>query len=100
PGRGGAQFRELREQAVALTGANGEAASLFNLDGEPDRLGDRYGRDRFGRAMLVARRLVDAGVPSIAIHFNEMTVCDGWDTHSKNFEALKSELLPMVDRSL
>ena len=35
-----------------------------------------------------------------AIHFNEMTVCDGWDTHSKNFEGLKSELLPMVDQSL
>jgi len=29
-----------------------------------------------------------------------MTVCDGWDTHSKNFEALKGELLPIVDRGL
>ena len=36
----------------------------------------------------------------IAIHFNEMTVCDGWDTHSKNFEGLKDELLPMLDQSL
>ncbi len=35
-----------------------------------------------------------------AIHFNEMTVCDGWDTHSKNFEALAGELLPMLDQSL
>src|SRR5262249_18263608 len=34
------------------------------------------------------------------IHFNEMTVCDGWDTHSGNFAALQSELLPMVDQSL
>ena len=34
------------------------------------------------------------------IHFNEMTVCDGWDTHSKNFAALESELLPMLDQGL
>jgi uncharacterized protein (DUF1501 family) len=50
--------------------------------------------------MLLARRLAVAGVPMIAIHFNEMTVCDGWDTHSGNFDALRSELLPMVDGSL
>jgi uncharacterized protein (DUF1501 family) len=36
----------------------------------------------------------------VAVHFNEMTVCDGWDTHSKNFEALQGELLPMLDQSL
>ncbi len=48
----------------------------------------------------MARRLAEAGVPMIAIHFNEMTVCDGWDTHSKNFEALQGELLPMLDQSL
>lgn len=50
--------------------------------------------------MLLARRLSEAGVPMTAIHFNEMTVCDEWDTHSKNFPALKEELLPMVDESV
>jgi uncharacterized protein (DUF1501 family) len=50
--------------------------------------------------MLLARRLAEAGVPMTAIHFNEMTVCDGWDTHSKNFEALQEELLPMLDQGL
>ncbi|MFO0841119.1 MAG: hypothetical protein U0797_01810 [Gemmataceae bacterium] len=39
-------------------------------------------------------------MPMAAVHFNEMTVCDGWDTHSKNFPALKDELLPMLDRGL
>jgi hypothetical protein len=91
---------ELRRQAVALTGAGGGAAPVFTLDGEPERLRDRYGGHRFGRALLVARRLAEAGVPMIAIHFNEMTVCDGWDTHSKNFEALQGELLPMLDQGL
>jgi uncharacterized protein (DUF1501 family) len=50
--------------------------------------------------MLLARRLAEAGVPMVAIHFNEMTVCDGWDTHAKNFEGLEKELLPMLDQSL
>lgn len=94
------QAQPLRQQAVALTGATGGAARVFSLDGEPARVQERYGRHRFGRALLLARRLAEAGVPMIAIHFNEMTVCDGWDTHSKNFPALKDELLPMVDRSL
>jgi Protein of unknown function (DUF1501) len=92
--------RQLREQAVVLTGASGGAARAFTLDGEPARLRERYGRHRFGNALLLARRLAEAGVPMTAIHFNEMTVCDGWDTHSKNFEALESELLPMVDQGL
>ena len=72
----------------------------FTLDGEPPPFADRYGRHRFGRAVLLARRLAEAGVPMIAIHFNEMTICDGWDTHAKNFEALQGELLPMLDQSL
>src|SRR5262249_24559312 len=45
-------------------------------------------------------RLAEAGVPMTAIHFNEMTVCDGWDTHAGNFPALQGELLPMVDQGL
>ncbi|MFN0055614.1 MAG: DUF1501 domain-containing protein [Planctomycetales bacterium] len=95
------EYDELRRQAVLLTGAAGRRESdLFSLAGEPEPVRERYGRHRFGRAMLLARRLTGAGLPLVAIHFNEMTVCDGWDTHSKNFEALQTELLPMVDESL
>ena len=91
----------IREQAVLLTGAASRSAlAPFSLESEPDQVRDRYGRHRFGQAMLLARRLSEAGVPMVAVHFNEMTVCDGWDTHSQNFEALKTELLPMVDQSL
>jgi hypothetical protein len=93
-------YHALRRQAVVLTGARGGASRAFALEGEPQQVRERYGRHRFGRAMLLARRLAEIGVPMIAIHFNEMTICDGWDTHSKNFEALQGELLPMVDQSL
>jgi hypothetical protein len=91
---------ELRSQAVLLTGAAGGTSRAFSLDGEPPPLRDRYGRHRFGSALLLARRLAEAGVPMIAVHFNEMTVCDGWDTHAKNFPALEGELLPMLDQGL
>lgn len=91
---------ELRQQAVSLSGASGGTAGAFSLEGEAPSLRDRYGRHRFGAALLLARRLAEAGVPMIAIHFNEMTVCDGWDTHTGNFQALESELLPMLDQGL
>ncbi|MBC7821247.1 MAG: DUF1501 domain-containing protein [Planctomycetaceae bacterium] len=94
-------MQDFQQQAVLLTGAaNRGTLPAFSLDDEPAELRDRYGRYRFGQTMLLARRLAEAGVPMVSIHFNEMTVCDGWDTHSKNFDALKSELLPMVDQSL
>jgi uncharacterized protein (DUF1501 family) len=88
----------LQRQAVVLSGARG--GKTFALESEPPSTQDRYGRHRFGKALLLARRLAESGVPMTAVHFNEMTVCDGWDTHSKNFPALKDELLPMVDQSL
>jgi hypothetical protein len=95
------RFDEVRDRAVVLTGATSKGRiDTFSLDREPAKTRERYGDHRFGRAMLLARRLAQAQVPMVAIHFNEMTVCDGWDTHGKNFEALQTELLPMVDQSL
>ena len=91
---------ELRDRAVVLSGAVGRTSQVFSLDGESPALRDRYGRHRFGAALLLARRLAEAGVPMTAVHFNEMTVCDGWDTHAKNFEALQAELLPMLDQGV
>ena len=91
-------YGKLRGQAVTLTGAKKGAPDEFSLDGEPQAIKERYGLHRFGRAMLLARRLAQAGVAMTTIHFNEMTICDGWDTHSKNFAALESELLPMLDQ--
>jgi hypothetical protein len=94
-------FHAVRKRAIVLTGAaNTTGRQVFSLDSEPDTVRDRYGNNRFGQAMLLARRLTEVGVPMVAIHFNEMTVCDGWDTHSKNFEALQTELLPFLDQGL
>jgi hypothetical protein len=69
------------------------AKRAFDLDQEPDRLRQAYGRSTFGQSCLLARRLIEAGV-----HF--VTVTDGgWDTHQNNFKSLKDRLLPRLDRA-
>jgi hypothetical protein len=97
--RPAAEYEAFRAHAARLVrGAGSE--DLFALEKEPDRLRERYGVHRFGQSLLLARRLVERGVSFVAIHFNYMSQCDGWDTHAKNFECLKGELLPMLDQGL
>jgi len=52
----------------------------FNLDEEPDKVQDRYGKDRMGRGCLLARRLIEAGVPFVSAHIVDGKG-NGWDTH-------------------
>jgi hypothetical protein len=59
------------------------AVKAFKLEEEPEKLRDRYGRNLFGQGCLLARRLVEQGVP-----FIEVTL-GGWDTHQNNFDAVK-----------
>jgi hypothetical protein len=69
------------------------AKRAFDLEQEPDRLREAYGRNSLGQSCLLARRLIEAGV-----HF--VTVTDGgWDTHQNNFASLKDRLLPRLDRA-
>jgi len=67
----------------AVTMMRSSAVKAFNLDEEPPKLRDAYGRNLFGQGCLLARRLVERGVP-----FIEITL-DGWDTHQQNFEQVK-----------
>jgi uncharacterized protein (DUF1501 family) len=69
------------ERAVRLM--RSAAAKAFELKDESEKLRDAYGRNQFGQGCLLARRLVEAGVP-----FVEVTL-DGWDTHNQNFDAVK-----------
>jgi len=78
----------------------------FDLSVEPAAVRERYGRHRPGQACLLARRLVEAGVPLITVIWNHSnrgqdksiaTDAYGWDTHNDIFEALKLHLLPRFD---
>jgi len=78
-GRAGviASLRSAADRAERLM--DHRASAVFDLERESDRLRDRYGRTLFGQGCLLARRLVEHGVP-----FVEVTL-DGWDTHRDNF---------------
>jgi hypothetical protein len=92
-------YQTFRDSASRLIGASA-GDGLFAIGKEPAATAERYGKHRFGQSLLLARRLVERGVSFVGVHFNYMTKCDGWDTHAKNFEALKSELLPLLDEGL
>lgn len=67
------------------------AKKAFDINAEPEKLRERYGRTQLGQSCLVARRLIESGVQFV-------TVTDGgWDTHQNNFKSLKERLLPRVD---
>jgi hypothetical protein len=68
----------------------GEAKKAFDLSQEKDPLRDRYGRNSFGQSCLLARRLVERGVPYVLIND------PGWDTHYDNMGAMKQKL-PILD---
>ncbi|OHB65906.1 MAG: hypothetical protein A2V70_10665 [Planctomycetes bacterium RBG_13_63_9] len=69
----------------------GEAKKAFNMAEEKDEVRERYGRNRFGQSCLLARRLVEHGVPFITVNSG------GWDTHRDNFGRMKV-LLPPLDQ--
>jgi hypothetical protein len=71
----------------------GESSKLFDLSQEPAELRDRYGRNTFGQSCLMARRLVEAGVPYITINYG------GWDTHKQHFEIMRRKL-PEMDKAM
>src|SRR5262249_52417046 len=69
----------------------------FELAREQPSLRDRYGRNRMGQSLLLARRLVEAGVPMVQVN---MGAAEAWDTHHDNFNRLRNVLLPPLDRSV
>ena len=69
----------------------GDAGKVFDIKSEPEALREQYGKSDFGASCLIARRLVERGVPYVTINYN------GWDTHKKHFEIMKGKL-PELDR--
>jgi len=82
---------KCEEQAYDLI--LGDAGKVFNLSQEKDELRDRYGRTTFGQSCLMARRLVEQGVPYVTINYK------GWDTHKQHFQIMRRKL-PELDRGM
>jgi Protein of unknown function (DUF1501) len=73
--------------------ASKEAQAAFDIGREPPRVRETYGRNSFGQRALLARRLVEAGVPFVTLYDG------GWDHHTKLFSTLKTRL-PMWDQTV
>jgi hypothetical protein len=85
---------EFTRRAFELLSSPASRAA-FDVDREPQRVRDAYGPAPFARSCLLARRLVEAGVPLVTVYsFGNRD----WDTHGNNFPALRNTLLPPTDR--
>jgi len=84
-------FVKSEDQAYDLI--LGDAGKVFDLSQEKDEVRERYGRNTFGQSCLVARRLVERGVPYITINYK------GWDTHKQNFQVMRQKL-PQMDKGM
>jgi hypothetical protein len=80
----------------AVTLMRSRATRAFDLNEEPRELRDRYGRNLFGQGCLLARRLVERGVPFVEVSLATVgNLVLGWDTHANNFDGVRrlSEVL-------
>lgn len=97
------QFGRTRQRAFNLLTST-RLRTAFDLEREDPRLRDQYGRTLFGSSVLVARKLVEAGVRFVNVFWDNfaprMQSQDyGWDTHEVNFITLRERYLPWLDQT-
>jgi hypothetical protein len=97
-----AEMGEFQARAVDLI-SSPQTQRALQIDKEDPKLRDRYGRNVFGQSCLMARRLVESGVPLVNIYSVGFDGYPGplplsWDTHWDNFKFLKEGILPIQDR--
>jgi len=71
----------------------GDGAKVFDLAQEKAEMKEAYGLNTFGQSCLMARRLVERGVPYVTINYK------GWDTHKQHFQAMRRQL-PQMDKGM
>ncbi len=92
-----AHYSVFQHKALALV-SSAMTRRAFALDREPAALRDRYGRNVHGQCLLLARRLIEAGVRLVEVNWQQ----DGrffWDTHGNNFNRLKNDFMPPADQA-
>lgn len=80
-----------------------QATRAFDLRQEPAAVRERYGRNRFGQSVLLARRLVESGVSLVQVNWTrwkeDQAVAPAWDNHANNAQRLKEVLMPPMDQA-
>ncbi len=88
------QFRAHdRTEQQAYDAMFGKAREVYDLGLEDEKLRERYGRNTFGQSCLMARRLVEVGVPYVTINYK------GWDSHKQHFQTMQRRL-PEMDQAM
>ncbi len=86
-------FDQFYAQGLDLVGSP-HAQKAFQIDDEPDKVRDAYGRNDFAQRLLLARRLVEVGVSFVTVYTG------GWDHHTKIFDAYKGNMLKSFDQGV
>jgi uncharacterized protein (DUF1501 family) len=92
--RGSAAVEHAKVLQKTLELMSSEQMAAFRVANEPQEVRDRYGDNGFGQGCLMARRLVEAGVPFIEVNLG------GWDNHQNIFPTLQDDRLPTLDRAM
>ena len=95
-------FDHQNRQAFDLL-RSARSRQAFNLDQEPASVRDRYGRSPFGQSVLLARRLVEAGVSLVQVNWyrgpDEPSDNPCWDSHTQESQRLRNVLVPPMDQA-
>lgn len=92
--RGIAASEHAKVIGKTLSLMTSDQMTAFKVQQEPDPVQERYGKNNFGRGCLMARRLVEAGVPFVEVSLG------GWDNHQNIFPTLKDNKLPQLDQGM
>ena len=92
--RGGAslEHKKVLEKTTKLMSSS--QMDAFKVSKEPKEMLEKYGENGFGRGCLLARRLVERGVPFVEVDLG------GWDNHADIFTTLRDQKLPVLDQAM
>lgn len=96
---------DYRARALAML-TSPQSAELFDLSKESSSLADQYGRTRFGQSCLLARRLVEGGIPFVQVNWSDHVEAEedsgdgGWDHHYRNFQIMQDRHAPWLDQAM
>jgi hypothetical protein len=102
--RAGGALDDYRAQAFALF-TSPSARRMFDLGAEPRPVQERYGLTRFGQSCLLARRLIESGVPFVQVNWSDHVEAEedsgdgGWDHHYRNFQIMQDRHAPWLDQA-
>lgn len=96
---------DYRARAFAML-TSPTARAVFDLSNERPNVVERYGRTRFGQSCLLARRLIENGVPFVQVNWSDHVEAEedsgdgGWDHHYRNFQIMQDRHAPWLDQAL